>query len=115
MDDFFIFVNYLTKNENEKKNIEKIITKKTNNEEDKLKELLEIKDTGISIERFERICKKTGFEIVAKDHYLINPIYRYKFNLSPKKQYKLIQNLPFLRNFLTTCVYYLVSPVQKSV
>jgi SAM-dependent methyltransferase len=76
-------------------------------------ELLEIKETGISIERFERICKKTGFKIVATDHYLINPIYRSKFNLKPRKQFRSIRYMPFLRNFLTTCVYYLISPKQK--
>lgn len=73
-----------------------------------IKELLEIKETGISIERFERIVKKTGYKITGKTHYLINPIYRYKFNLRPKKQLKFISFIPFLRNFLTTTVYYLI-------
>jgi SAM-dependent methyltransferase len=86
----------------------KWILKSAGESEAAVKELLEIKDTGISIERFERICKNTGFQIIHKNHYLINPIYRYKFNLEPRLQLPIVRNVPFLRNFVTTCVYYLV-------
>lgn len=71
-------------------------------------ELLEIKDTQITIERFERIIKKIGLKVVHKQHYLINPIYRYKFGLEPRKQLKLFTWLPYFRDFVTTCVYYTV-------
>lgn len=74
-----------------------------------VQELLEIKETGISIERFERIVKKTGFQILKKNHYLINPIYRYKFKLEPRLQLPIVKEIPFFRNFVTTCVYYLIS------
>lgn len=75
----------------------------------KIEGLMEIKDTRISIERFERIVRQTGYRISHKTHYLINPIYEYKFKLKPKKQYALIQALPYIRNYFTTCVYYLIS------
>jgi len=68
--------------------------------------LVEIKETGISIERFERISKQAGFEIDASEFFLFNPIYKYKFGLKPRKQLGLINYLPFVRNFLTTCAYY---------
>lgn len=71
-------------------------------------ELLEIKETGISIERFERIVKKNGYSISAETHYLINPIYQYKFGWKPHKQFGIIKSIPFFRNFVTTCVYYLI-------
>lgn len=71
-------------------------------------ELMEIKDTQITIERFERIMKKSGLKILNKQHYLINPIYRYKFGLQPRKQIGLISAIPYVRDFLTTCVYYTV-------
>ena len=74
-----------------------------------VKELLEIKDTGISIERFERIIHAQNLQVNKKLHFLVNPIYSYKFNLKPRKQFKLVQSIPFLRNFLTTAVYYAVS------
>jgi len=73
-----------------------------------INELLEIKSTGISIERFERLVHKNNYTIEAKCHYLINPIYKYKFGWQPKKQYWVIKQIPFIRNFFTTCVYYLI-------
>jgi 2-polyprenyl-3-methyl-5-hydroxy-6-metoxy-1,4-benzoquinol methylase len=71
-------------------------------------DLLEIKDTRISIERFEKIVKRTNYTVEDKIHYLFNPIYEYKFNLKPKKQNPLISRIPYLRNYLTTCVYYII-------
>lgn len=74
----------------------------------KLIELEEIKETGISLERFEKLCKRADFKIRKKKHFLINPIYKYKFNLRPRKQLALISAVPYLRNFLTTCGYYVI-------
>lgn len=74
----------------------------------KITELMEIYDTRISIERFERVVKQSGLKVVRKQHFLINPIYRYKFGMKPRKQIGLITYIPFLRNFVTTCVYYTV-------
>ena len=74
------------------------------------KDLVEIKETGISIERFERIVGRTNYHIDAVRHYLINPIYEFKFNLKPREQFGLIARIPYLRDFVTTCSYYLISP-----
>lgn len=71
-------------------------------------ELLEIHDTRISIERFERIVRNNHFVVKNKQHYLINPIYKYKFGWEPRKQTPIITAIPFVRNFLTTCVYYTI-------
>ena len=73
-----------------------------------INDLMEIKETGISIERFEKIVQQTNYEIVGKIHYLFNPIYEYKFNLKPQKQNVLISRIPYFRNFVTTCVYYII-------
>ena len=73
-----------------------------------IEELKSVKSTGISIERFEKIVRKSGFSIELNRHFLINPIYRFKFGLKPRVQFKLIRSIPFFRNFLTTCVYYLI-------
>lgn len=73
-----------------------------------IKELLEIKDTQITIERFERIIKKSGLKVMNKQHYLINPIYKYKFGLKPRKQWAPLSWIPYFRDFVTTCVYYTV-------
>lgn len=73
-----------------------------------IKELMEIYDTRISIERFERIVKNSGFKFLNKQHFLINPIYQYKFGWKPRKQARLVTAIPFFRNFITTCVYYTI-------
>lgn len=71
--------------------------------------LQEIWDTSITIGQFERYIKDAGLKVIRKQHYLINPIYKYKFGLQPRKQWGLIGHIPFLRNFVTTCVYYTVT------
>ena len=71
-------------------------------------EMMEIKETGISIERFEKICRQQGYVFLNSKHYLLNPIYEWKFGWKPKLQFKWIQAIPYVRNFLTTCVYYLI-------
>lgn len=73
-----------------------------------IRELLEIKDTGISIERFERIAGNSGYTTALKKHYLVNPIYRYKFGWEPREQAAWVSRLPWIRDVVTTCVYYLL-------
>ena len=73
-----------------------------------VKDLMEIRDTRITIERFERIIKKSDLKVLNKQHYLINPIYKYKFGLTPRKQWWPITKIPYVRDFVTTCVYYTV-------
>lgn len=70
--------------------------------------LTDIHDTKITIERFERIVRKSGFKVKNKQHYLFNPIYKYKFGVEARKQWRPITYIPYLRDFLTTCVYYTI-------
>ena len=72
-------------------------------------ELVEIKETGISIERFRRIVKTENYKIDKEVMYLFNPNYEIKFGLDPKEQIGIVKAIPFFRNFLTTCCYYLIS------
>jgi len=69
---------------------------------------IEMKETGISIEGFQQIVKECRYKIVHKRFYLLNPIYQYKFGLKPKTQFSFISRIPIIRNFFTTCVYYLI-------
>jgi SAM-dependent methyltransferase len=71
--------------------------------------LLDIKKTGISLERFERICRKNQYNINSKVLYFINPNYEIKFGLKPRKTWPLFDRLSWLRNFYITCGYYLIS------
>lgn len=90
------------------KSIYKGILKAFGESKDTMRELMEIYDTRISIERFEKIVRNSGMSIKNKQHYLLNPIYKYKFGWEAIKQSKVISGIPFVRNFLTTCVYYSV-------
>lgn len=76
-------------------------------------ELMELVDTGLSIEHFEKILRKTGYSIVQKKYFLTNPIYKYKFGLKPRKQFGLVSAIPYFRNFITTCAYYEVSLIEN--
>jgi len=89
------------------KQLYKWLLKKNNEAVD---DLMEIRETQITIERFEKICKQTNYTIIHKTHYLLNPIYKWKFNVKPRKQFAFIQAIPFVRNFFTTCVYYAITP-----
>jgi SAM-dependent methyltransferase len=70
--------------------------------------LMEIWDTSITIGQFEKYIRHAGLKVKKKQHYLFNPIYKYKFGIQPRKQLGFIGYIPYLRNFVTTCVYYTV-------
>jgi len=76
-----------------------------------IKGLLEIKKTGISIERFESILEENKFKIIGKTLFFINPNYEVKFKIKPIKQIRVIAAIPWFRNFVTTCAYYVVQPM----
>jgi len=70
-----------------------------------IKELLEVKETGINIGRLYRILEDNHFTILGEVHWLINPIYKYKFGLQPKKIFPFLASIPGLRNLITTAHY----------
>ncbi|MCL2434878.1 MAG: class I SAM-dependent methyltransferase [Lentimicrobiaceae bacterium] len=69
--------------------------------------LLEIKETGISLNRFEKIIHKENYEVIKKTYWFINPNYKVKFGLKPRKLPKIFQ-IPFLQDFYITTAYYLL-------
>lgn len=73
-----------------------------------IEDLMEIKDTRITLEQFERYVKEAGYTIAKKTLYLVNPIYKYKFGWKPREQSNFIGSIPWFRNFVTTCGYYLI-------
>lgn len=73
-----------------------------------IKELMEIKDTRISIEHFEVLMSAADLQIIRCTYFLFNPIYKFKFNLRPREQLYLISKIRYIRNYLTTAVYYVV-------
>jgi len=73
-------------------------------------DLVEIKETGISTHRFERIVRANHLGITRRRHFLINPIYTYKFGLKAREQFHWVTILPVVRDFFTTCAWYIVEP-----
>jgi 2-polyprenyl-3-methyl-5-hydroxy-6-metoxy-1,4-benzoquinol methylase len=71
-------------------------------------DLLEIKQTGITIDRFERIVSAENYRIEQRTLYFINPNYETKFGLKPRVQLAFISVIPFVRNFFITAGYYLL-------
>lgn len=84
------------------------ILKKGENEPEVITELMEIYDTGITIERFNRICSQTNHNIIAKKYWMFNPIYRWKFNLKPRIVIAPFKYVPYVRDFYTTAYYALI-------
>lgn len=77
-------------------------------DEIKIKDLAEIKETGISTFRFEKMIAKANYVIKSRKFYLVNPIYFYKFKWKPREQFLIIENFSFLRDWLSTTVYYTI-------
>lgn len=80
--------------------------------EAKIKGMLEIYDTRITIDRLNKILKINNYQILKKTDYLFNPNYETKFGLKPRKQLKLISSIPFVRNFFVTASYYVVRAIK---
>lgn len=76
--------------------------------ESKIASLLEIKETGISIERFERILRTENYRTLRKTLWFIQPNYEVKFHLRKRKVWPVLRSLPWVRNFYTTAGYYVV-------
>ena len=70
--------------------------------------LVEIKETGISTKRFEKICKQNNYKIVKQIKYLVAPIYEYKFGYKTKLLPKWLGAIPFINDFFTFQSYYIV-------
>ena len=84
----------------------KFILKIFGESETKINGLLEIKKTGITIEKFERLLKAHDYIIKKKTHYFINPSYEVKFGLRKRVSSKLISWMPYIRDFFITTTYY---------
>ncbi len=76
--------------------------------DNKIEGLKEIKETGISIERMVKLSKISDYKIIDKKYWLFNPIYKFKFNLKPRKVFTPLTFIPGVRNFYTTALYIVI-------
>ncbi len=74
-----------------------------------VRDLLEIRQTRITIERFKRILKSENYNVKKSSFYFINPNYEIKFGIRPRLQTLFISGIPWLRNYFITTCYYLIS------
>jgi 2-polyprenyl-3-methyl-5-hydroxy-6-metoxy-1,4-benzoquinol methylase len=88
--------------------IYKALLKSFNEDEQLIEELLDIKKTQISLQRYKRIIKEKGFKTIKEQLYFINPNYEIKFNMRPRLLNKFIGTIPYLRDFVTTTIYSLI-------
>lgn len=86
---------------------EKILKAGENNQK-VIDELMAIHDTSISINRFNRIVKASNLHRVAHKFWLFNPIYQWKFDVSPRRVVWPFSSIPYIRDFYTTAYYVLV-------
>lgn len=73
-----------------------------------IEDLLNIKKTQISLQRYKKILTKKGFKTVREQLYFINPNYEIKFNIRSRKLNKVIGRMPYFRDFVTTTIYSLI-------
>lgn len=90
------------------KSIYKFILKSFGENDSVIEGLLEIKETGISTRRFEKICRENNFTIIKQIKYFIAPIYEYKFGVKTRKLSSFIGAIPFINDFFTFQSYYLI-------
>lgn len=74
----------------------------------KIAGLLEIRDTRISVRKFRRLAAGAGLRTVAERFFLINPHYEAKFGLKPRCLPRLLEIVPWLRDFFTTTCFCLL-------
>ena len=73
-----------------------------------IKELMEVKDTGISIQKFQEIVDHRNFRTEKQTYFMINPNYEIKFKLKPRKL-PAVLNIPYIRDFFVTALYSVAS------
>lgn len=73
-----------------------------------LEELMEIRSTRITIERFERLARESGYAIINRQLWFINPHYEAKFGLRPRHLYTAIGAVPYLRNLFSTSCFFVL-------
>ena len=74
----------------------------------RIEELMSIYKSAMTIESFECLCAESGFEILDRTLWLINPHYQAKFNLFPLKLPSILSTLPHIRNYVSTSCFYIL-------
>lgn len=74
----------------------------------RIDEMMDIKSTRVSVETFERLARQCGAETVNRQLWFINPHYEIKFGLRPRRLWRWLGAIPWVRNFFTTSCFYIL-------
>ncbi|MFA7115628.1 MAG: class I SAM-dependent methyltransferase [Bacteroidales bacterium] len=74
----------------------------------KVKDFIDIKETGIGIEPMLKLVKNADFKILDSKYYFINPHYEVKFHIHPRVLFPIISGIPYFRNIFTTSFHLLL-------
>ena len=86
----------------------RIVLKMSNVPQNAIDELMSIKRSQMPIEKFERLASICGYYIINRSLWFINPHYRQKFGLKPRRVWNWASHIPYFRNFYTTSAFYLL-------
>lgn len=75
-----------------------------------IEEMMDIKQCGISIEQFEKLVTANDYEVISRIFWFINPHYKQKFSLTPRKLFHSISRVKYIRNFFSTSCFYITKP-----
>ncbi|MDR1653309.1 MAG: methyltransferase domain-containing protein [Prevotellaceae bacterium] len=70
--------------------------------------MIDVKKCATSIELFEKLINNNGFKTIDRTLWFINPHYKQKFNLTPRKLNSIISKIKYIRNFFSTSCFYLL-------
>jgi len=68
----------------------------------------EVRRTKLSIRKYRKLLKKSGFRIEKETYYLVNPSFKIKFGLTPMVLPRVLR-IPFVCDFYTTAHYSVIS------
>lgn len=71
-------------------------------------ELMSIRDTRITVEKFEKLVKSAGLEVLNRKLWFINPHYQAKFGFTPRSLWNAVGAIPYVRDFFTSSTFYLL-------
>lgn len=74
-----------------------------------MNELISIRKTRITIERFERLSQLAELNIMDRQLWLVNPHYEVKFGFRPHRMPHILACLPYIRDFFSTSCFYILS------
>ena len=74
----------------------------------RINELMSIRNSRVTVEKFERLASEINYTICQRTLWLLNPHYKQKFHMTPRRQWTFFSHIPYLRNFYTTSAWYLL-------